>query len=70
MVRGAPTRRLRPLGRGSIERGAAHERWRAHDYRAQVHPATLCVFRDLLAFCGWMALLVSENAGLLLALNA
>jgi glycosyltransferase involved in cell wall biosynthesis len=56
---------------GPIERGAVHAHWKAHDYRAQVHPATLCVRRDLLlALGGWMALPASEDTGLLLALNA
>ncbi|MCH6161566.1 glycosyltransferase family 2 protein [Streptomyces marispadix] len=56
---------------GPIERGSVHEHWKSHDYRAQVHPATLCVRRDLLlALGGWMALPASEDTGLLLALNA
>ncbi|WP_320778221.1 glycosyltransferase family 2 protein [Streptomyces sp. CRN 30] len=56
---------------GPIERGAVLEHWKAHDYRAQVHPATLCVRKDLLmAIGGWMALPASEDTGLLLALNA
>ncbi|MGP3924647.1 glycosyltransferase family 2 protein [Streptomyces sp. 8N616] len=56
---------------GPIERGAVLDHWRAHDFRAQVHPATLCVRRDLLlALGGWMALPASEDTGLLLALNA
>ncbi|GHG60458.1 glycosyltransferase family 2 protein [Streptomyces griseocarneus] len=56
---------------GPIERGAVLEHWRAHNYRAQVHPATLCVRRDLLlALGGWMALPASEDTGLLLALDA
>ncbi|GAA2259789.1 glycosyltransferase family 2 protein [Streptomyces atrovirens] len=56
---------------GLIERGTVLEHWKAHDYRAQVHPATLCVRRDLLmAIGGWMALPASEDTGLLLALNA
>lgn len=47
------------------------EHWKANDYRAQVHPATLFVRRDLLlALGGWMALPASEDTGLLLALNA
>ncbi|MEU8832364.1 glycosyltransferase family 2 protein [Streptomyces sp900116325] len=55
---------------GVIERGAVLEHWRAHDYRAQVHPATLIMRRDLLlALGGWMALPASEDTGLLLALN-
>ncbi|MEV6313872.1 glycosyltransferase [Streptomyces sp. NPDC051776] len=56
---------------GPIERGAVLEHWRAHGFRAQVHPATLIVRRDLLlALGGWMALPASEDTGLLLALNA
>lgn len=56
---------------GPIERGAVLDFWRAHGFRAQVHPATLCVRRDLLfALGGWMALPASEDTGLLLALNA
>ncbi|MEW2029675.1 glycosyltransferase family 2 protein [Streptomyces roseifaciens] len=56
---------------GPIERGAVLEHWRAHNYRAQVHPATLCVRRDLLlALGGWMALPASEDTGLLLALDS
>ncbi|MGV9521029.1 glycosyltransferase family 2 protein [Streptomyces griseus] len=56
---------------GVIARGAVLEHWQAHDYRAQVHPATLFIRRDLLlALGGWMALPASEDTGLLLALNA
>ncbi|BFV58731.1 glycosyltransferase family 2 protein [Kitasatospora sp. CMC57] len=56
---------------GPIERGEVLTHWQAHDFRAQVHPATLCVRRDLLlALGGWMALPASEDTGLLLALNA
>jgi hypothetical protein len=56
---------------GPIERGAVLDHWAANDHRAQVHPATLCVRRDLLlALGGWMALPASEDTGLLLALNA
>ncbi|MGY1437395.1 glycosyltransferase family A protein [Streptomyces reniochalinae] len=56
---------------GVVERGAVLEHWQAHDYRAQVHPATLCVRRELLtALGGWAALPASEDTGLLLALNA
>ena len=56
---------------GPIERGAVLEHWQAHDFRAQVHPASLFVRRDLLlALGGWMALPASEDTGLLLALNA
>ncbi|GGX10831.1 glycosyltransferase family 2 protein [Streptomyces noursei] len=56
---------------GPIERGVVLDFWTAHDFRAQVHPASLCVRRDLLlALGGWMALPASEDTGLLLALNA
>ncbi|MFI8457648.1 glycosyltransferase family A protein [Kitasatospora sp. NPDC085464] len=56
---------------GPIERGEVLAHWKAHDFRAQVHPATLCVRRDLLlALGGWMALPASEDTGLLMALNA
>ncbi|MFB7653740.1 MULTISPECIES: glycosyltransferase family 2 protein [unclassified Streptomyces] len=55
---------------GPIERGTVLDFWRANDFRAQVHPATLLVRRDLLlALGGWMALPASEDTGLLLALN-
>ncbi|RKE19613.1 glycosyltransferase [Streptomyces sp. TLI_171] len=56
---------------GLIERGEVLGHWTAHDFRAQVHPATLCVRRDLLlALGGWMALPASEDTGLLMALDA
>ncbi|WP_051840169.1 glycosyltransferase family 2 protein [Streptomyces sp. NRRL F-5126] len=56
---------------GRIERGAVLGFWRANDYRAQVHPATLFARRELVvALGGWMALPASEDTGLLLALNA
>lgn len=56
---------------GPIERGAVLSHWQAHDFRAQVHPATLFAHRDLvLALGGWMALPASEDTGLLLALSA
>lgn len=56
---------------GRIERGEVLKHWRSHGYRAQVHPATLCIRRNLVfAMGGWMALPASEDTGLLLALNA
>ncbi|WP_217545939.1 glycosyltransferase [Streptomyces sp. GbtcB6] len=56
---------------GPIERGTVLGHWTAHDFRAQVHPATLFVRRELLlALGGWMALPASEDTGLLLALDA
>ncbi|WP_328848944.1 glycosyltransferase family 2 protein [Micromonospora zamorensis] len=59
-----------PVG-GVIDRGAVLTFWKANDYRASVHPATLCLRRDLVfALGGWMALPASEDTGLLLAANA
>ncbi|WP_282685897.1 MULTISPECIES: glycosyltransferase [unclassified Streptomyces] len=56
---------------GAIERGQVLEYWKANGFRAQVHPATLFVRKDLLlALGGWMALPASEDTGLLMALNA
>jgi glycosyltransferase involved in cell wall biosynthesis len=56
---------------GLITRGAVLEHWRAHDYRAPVHPATLCMRRDLVfALGGWMALPGSGDTALLMAANA
>ncbi|MET9391928.1 glycosyltransferase [Streptomyces sp. NPDC006624] len=56
---------------GVIERGAVLDRWKADGYLLPVHPASLCVRRELLlALGGWMALPASEDTGLLLALNA
>jgi glycosyltransferase involved in cell wall biosynthesis len=55
---------------GPIAPGAVVDRWKAHGFRAQVHPATLFVRRNLLlALGGWMALPASEDTGLLLALS-
>jgi glycosyltransferase involved in cell wall biosynthesis len=56
---------------GRIEPGSVLEHWRAHDYRAPVHPVTLCMRRELaLALGGWMALPASCDTGLLLAASA
>ncbi|MEU9474333.1 glycosyltransferase [Streptomyces sp. NPDC048191] len=56
---------------GPLERGAVLDQWKRNDFRAPVHPATLCVRRELLiALGGWMALPASEDTGLLLALDA
>jgi glycosyltransferase involved in cell wall biosynthesis len=55
---------------GPIEKGSVVTFWKANNFRAQVHPATLFMRRDLLlALGGWMALPASEDTGLLLALN-
>ncbi|MFI5799275.1 glycosyltransferase family 2 protein [Streptomyces sp. NPDC051677] len=56
---------------GPIERGTVLAHWKAHDFRAPVHPASLFARRNLLtALGGWMALPASEDTGLLLALNS
>lgn len=56
---------------GPIELGAVVDHWKANDFRAQVHPASLMVRRDLLlSLGGWMALPASEDTGLLLSLNS
>lgn len=56
---------------GVIARGAVLDHWLSHDWRAQVHPATLCIrYELLLALGGWMALPASEDTGLLLAADA
>lgn len=56
---------------GRITSGTVLNHWQAHDYRAQVHPASLCIRRDLLlALGGWMALPASEDTGLLIAADA
>ncbi|WP_405100772.1 glycosyltransferase family 2 protein [Micromonospora sp. NBC_01412] len=56
---------------GVVPRGSVLPFWKANDYRAPVHPATLCVRRELLfALGGWMALPASEDTGLLLAASA
>ena len=56
---------------GPIARGSVLAAWRERDFLPPVHPATLCVRRDLLlALGGWMALPASEDTGLLLALDA
>jgi glycosyltransferase involved in cell wall biosynthesis len=54
---------------GPIERGQVYHYWR-NQHRLPVHPATLCIRRQLLlALGGWMALPTSEDTGLLIALN-
>jgi len=56
---------------GAIPIGSVASWWREHGRQPPVHPASLCVRRDLLrALGGWMALPASEDTGLLLALNA
>jgi len=56
---------------GPIARGDVLRHWVEHDHRSPVHPATLCIRRDLLlSLGGWMALPASEDTGLLLAADA
>ncbi|MFF4845519.1 glycosyltransferase family 2 protein [Streptomyces collinus] len=55
---------------GLLPRGSSYPFWEQHR-RPQVHPATLCVRRPLLALLGgWMALPASGDTGLLLGLDA
>ena len=55
-------------GEGPIEQGEILRYWRSHGYQTHVHPATLCIRRDLLlSLGGWMALPASEDTGLLIA---
>ncbi|MEH1017659.1 glycosyltransferase [Micromonospora sp. CPCC 206060] len=59
-----------PAG-GVLGRGEVLSFWQANSFRAPVHPATLCLRRDLVfALGGWMALPASEDTGLLLAASA
>jgi glycosyltransferase involved in cell wall biosynthesis len=56
---------------GPIAPGGVLAAWRERGFLPPVHPATLCVRRDLLlALGGWTALPASEDTGLLLALDA
>jgi glycosyltransferase involved in cell wall biosynthesis len=53
---------------GTIATGSVHEYWRTHDYRASVHPTTICIRRSLVeALGGWMAVPGSDDTGLLIA---
>ncbi|GGP32382.1 glycosyl transferase [Streptomyces capoamus] len=55
---------------GILPQGSAYGFWIQHR-RPQIHPATLCVRRPLLALLGgWMALPASGDTGLLLGLDA
>ncbi|MGY4966760.1 glycosyltransferase family 2 protein [Streptomyces sp. 900105245] len=55
---------------GLLPRGSNFSFWE-ENRRPQVHPATLCVRRSLLALLGgWMALPASGDTGLLLGLDA
>ncbi len=53
---------------GRLEIGFVPEQWRARGYRLTVHPATLCLRRELaVALGGWMAVPGSDDTGLLVA---
>ncbi|WTX00918.1 glycosyltransferase family 2 protein (plasmid) [Streptomycetaceae bacterium NBC_01309] len=55
---------------GLLPRGSLYDFWSRNHY-PRVHPATLCVRRELLALKGgWMALPASGDTGLLLGLSA
>lgn len=55
---------------GPIPRRSIVDFWLNNDHRLPIHPATLCIRRQLLlALGGWMALPASEDTGLLLAAN-
>lgn len=55
---------------GLLRKGAIHSWWLDHGYRLNVHPATICIRRELLlAVGGWMALPSSEDTGMLLAVS-
>ncbi|MFF5229999.1 glycosyltransferase family 2 protein [Dactylosporangium sp. NPDC000521] len=44
------------------------DHWRSHDYRAPVHPTTICLRRSLaVGLGGWMAVPGSDDTGLLIA---
>jgi len=53
---------------GILAPGLVVEHWRSHNYRAPVHPTTICIRRDLaIALGGWMAVPGSDDTGLLIA---
>ncbi|MBY8886893.1 glycosyltransferase [Streptomyces sp. PTM05] len=55
---------------GRLRRGNAFRFWKEHQ-RPQVHPATLCARRSLMALLGgWLALPASGDTGLLMGLDA
>ncbi|PWI41071.1 glycosyltransferase [Streptomyces sp. ICBB 8177] len=55
---------------GRLRRGSAFRFWKERR-RPQVHPATLCVRRSLMALLGgWMALPASGDTGLLMGLDS
>jgi glycosyltransferase involved in cell wall biosynthesis len=53
---------------GRLTRTFVLSYFQQHNYRLPIHPATLCIRRELaLALGGWMALPAGEDTGLLLA---
>lgn len=55
---------------GPLPRGSLASYWRSHNHRLSVHPATLCIDRDLaVALGGWSPLPTSEDTDLLLSAN-
>ncbi|MBF6468499.1 glycosyltransferase [Nocardia beijingensis] len=53
-----------------LTRGSIYEMWRMRKFSLPVHPATICIRRDLLfAVGGWMALPYSEDTGMLFTAN-
>ncbi|WP_330233961.1 glycosyltransferase [Nocardia sp. NBC_00508] len=55
---------------GELPRGSVFESWWARNYALRVHPATICIRRELLiAVGGWMALPIAEDIGMLLAVS-
>lgn len=53
---------------GPVPVGTVHEYWRTHNFRASVHPTTVCIRRELIeALGGWMAVPGSEDTGMLIA---
>lgn len=53
---------------GPLPPGSVFEYWQKNDYRASVHPTTICIRRSLAqALGGWMAVPNSDDTGLLIA---
>jgi glycosyltransferase involved in cell wall biosynthesis len=68
---GSSTLPADPHPEGPLVRGSVLALWQRNGYTPPVHPATLCIRRDLLlALGGWMALPASEDTGLLIAANS
>jgi glycosyltransferase involved in cell wall biosynthesis len=53
---------------GPLRPGVVFDYWRTHNYRAPVHPTTICIERTFaVAVGGWMASPGSDDTGLLIA---